>query len=408
MKNTEHGEKRNRFYSRIPDFWADMYGQEYALYDVKVIKETEVGKIRKASKRISAVFHKMAHLLRHADDDTLMALGFPVSTLPFIRWQTTHVETVIARIDLVEAEGTYKVLELNADTPTFIKELFFVNGEVCRELGASDPNCYEEEHLSEAVTSSILNACSNHIDPYIVFTSHDYNEEDKNTSLYLQRLANVESAYIPLSQLQIDCDGLYDAEGKRIDVLYRQTYPIEQLILDRGEMGDKIGEMLLELVLDQKLAIINPPSAFLLQSKVVQAAIWGLHEEKNSYFTEEEHAWIGEYFLPTYLEADWFMEKGHTYVKKPAFGREGDTVEVFKPNGHLLFEEKNKSYTEYVPVYQKYVDLPVTAFASVKGEQKGHVMIGSFLLNGEPSAIGFRVGNRITDNLSYYLPIGME
>jgi glutathionylspermidine synthase len=408
MKKSEHNEIRNQFYSRIPDFWADMYGQEYALYDIKMVKETEVQNIRSASKRISAVFQKMAHLLRHADDETLLALGFPISTLPFIRLQAAHVETVIARIDLVEVNGTYKVLELNADTPTFIKELFFVNGQICSELGASDPNCYEEEHLSEAVTSSILSACSNYSDPYIVFTSHEHNEEDKNTSLYLQRLAKVESAYIPLSQLQIDNNGLYDEEGKRIDVLYRQTYPIEQLILDRGETGDKIGEMLLELVLNQKLAIINPPSAFLLQSKVVQAAIWGLHEEKHAYYSEEEHAWIQEYFLPTYLEADWFLENGHTYVKKPAFGREGDTVEVFTSTGELLFEEKNKSYTEYAPVYQKYVDLPMTGFQSIQGEQKGHVMIGSFLLNGEPSAIGFRVGNRITDNLSYYLPIGME
>ncbi len=408
MKHASYEEKRSQFYGSIADFWADLYGQEYALYDVKVVKKAEVENIRKASKCASMIFQKTAHLLRHADDETLLELGFPANTLPFIRLEPSSAETIIGRLDFVEVEGTYKVLELNADTPTFIKELFSVNGAICHKFGVGNPNEAEEEFLSKTVTSSILQASSAIQNPYVVFTSHEENIEDKQTSLYLKHLAKIPSSYVPLSKLQIDDEGLYDEEGKRIDVLYRQTYPIEQLVLDRGEQGENIGEMLLDLVLRQKLVILNPPSAFLLQSKVVQAAIWGLHEEKNAFFTEEEHMWIEEYFLPTYLEPDWFMENGYSYVKKPAFGREGDTVEVYHPTGELHFEEKNKSYTEFVPVYQKYVDLPVCSFSSVKGQQQGHVMIGSFLLNGQPSAIGFRVGNRITDNLSYYLPMGLE
>lgn len=34
-------------------------------------------------------------------------------------------------------------------------------------------------------------------------------------------------------------------------------------------------------------------------------------------------------------------------------------------------------------------------------------MTGTFLLNGIPSAFGFRDGNQITDNLSYFLPCGI-
>lgn len=157
----------------------------------------------------------------------------------------------------------------------------------------------------------------------------------------------------------------------------------------------------------KKLAIINPPSAFLLQNKAVQAVIWGLHENGDDFFTEEEHKWIAQYFLPTYLEADPFLLDQLPYVKKPIFGREGDTVQIFGASGNLLLEEQHKTYCDIPSIYQKYIELPHTNYFSEKGKQNGHKLIGSFLINGMPSAIGFRVGGEITNNLSCYLPAGI-
>lgn len=164
----------------------------------------------------------------------------------------------------------------------------------------------------------------------------------------------------------------------------------------------------MELVEKGKLALINPPSAFLMQNKAVQAVIWGLHLEGSLFFSKEEHAWIDEYFLPTYLEPDFFLGTGLSYVKKPAFGREGDTVEIYTKDGQLVQADKQKSYTEYLPVYQQYVEHPKVSFMSEKGKQEGKLLIGSFLLNGQPSAVGYRVGGTITNNFSYYFPIGMR
>ena len=87
--------------------------------------------------------------------------------------------------------------------------------------------------------------------------------------------------------------GLYDDKGEKIDVLYRQTYPIEHLILDEDPVSkERVGQLLMKLVKEKELAIINPPSAFLLQSKAIMALIWGLHEEEHPFYTEEEHHWI--------------------------------------------------------------------------------------------------------------------
>ena len=399
--------KRQQFYRHIKDFWANLYGEEYALYDISILDSNQVADIRVISERIGAIFFKMGSLLRKVPDETLLEMGFSQETLAFIRLKTLPAESVISRLDLIPTGDSYKCIEINADTPTFIKELFCINGMICKEFGMKNPNDGMERLLRIAVTDSIKKSTKKSF-PHIVFTAHKDHIEDYETVLYLQQSVQP-SKFTPLHQLHIQKGvGLFDEEGKKIDVLYRQTFPIENLIQDKDQDGNPIGLWLLELVEQKKLAIINPPSAFLLQNKAVQAVIWGLHEEQHPFFTEQEHQWIDDYFLPTYLEADPFLQKGIPYVKKPVFGREGDTVEIFNEYGELIDADMQQSYLDYVPVYQQYIEHPTITFNSEKGKQEGKLLVGSFLLNGKASAIGYRTGGNITNNLSYYLPVGLK
>jgi glutathionylspermidine synthase len=411
MTSLPYHEKRQQFYSKIKNFWPDLYGEEYALYDIACMRRSEVEQIRRASDRIGRVFFKVATLLREVPEETLKEMGFPSESLSFLKLKTLPFESIIARLDLIRTESGFKCIEINSDTPTFIKELFSINGQVCSEFQMEDPNEGMAERLAYAVRLSI-NECAKQIKkpkPYIVFTAHEDNEEDRETVRYLQELAGIPSRFVPLNQLEIEKGkGLYDGAGRKIDILYRQTFPIENLIMDEDEAGNKIGLWLLELVESGKLMVLNPPSAFLLQNKAVQAIIWGLHEEKHAFFTDEEHEWIQEYFLPTFFEPDYFLQSNLAFVKKPSFGREGDTVEIFSGSGELSLQDSQKNYTGYVPVYQEYVELPSIRFMSAKGNQTGNLLIGSFLLNGYAAAFGLRVGERITNNLSYYLPVGVE
>jgi glutathionylspermidine synthase len=402
---------RKKFYSKIENFWPDLYGEEYALYDISSIDKRELDAIRLCTHKAGLVFFKVCELLRNADSNTLLDMGFPKETLDFLRLKTIVPETVIARLDLIQTNNTYKVIEINSDTPTFIKELFYVNGLAAREFGYEDPNDGAEDLLANAVRKSILKSARwvDEVEPFVVFTAHEDNIEDRNTMLYLQKLYGLPAKFIPLNHLRIEPgNGLFDDNGRKIDILYRQTFPIESLIMDEDSSGNKIGQWLLDLVIEKKLAIINPPSAFLLQNKSVQAVIWGLHESGDSFFTEEEHSWIEEYFLPTYLEPDTFLLKQSPFVKKPIFGREGDTVQIFSPAGKLLLEEAQKTYSDVPSIYQQFIELPRTSYQSEKGRQIGHKLIGSFLINGKPSAIGLRVGGEITNNLSCYLPAGLS
>ncbi|KGR85419.1 glutathionylspermidine synthase family protein [Lysinibacillus odysseyi] len=399
--------ERQQFYTQIEQFWADLYDEEYALYDIYEVTGEEVEKIRLATERTGHIYFKIAHLLRNVPDETLLEMGYPEETLPFLRLKTLEAESVIARFDFIPYNGSYKCIEMNADTPTFIKELFFVNDRMCGAFGMKSPNADTEQLLKEAVQDSVAQSMSSP-KAHIVFTAHEENIEDYYTALYLMQFVPG-AKFTPLHQLQILRGvGLFDEDGKRIDILYRQTVPIENVIQDEDEAQNKIGLWLLELVEQNLLTIINPPSAFLLQNKAVQAVIWGLHEERHAFFSAEEHEWIAHYFLPTYLEESPFIEKGLRYVKKPVFGREGDTVEIYEADGQLLKEDGQKSYQQYIKVYQQYIEQPKTTFQSEKGKQTGEMLVGSFLISGKPGAVGLRIGGMITNNLSYYLPVGIK
>ncbi|WP_078434776.1 glutathionylspermidine synthase family protein [Metabacillus halosaccharovorans] len=408
----DHQIKRKKAYGAIDFFWQDLYDSEYALYDIAYLSHQEVADIRQATNRIGSIFFKTGHLLRSLPDETLLQLDIPQKILPFIRHRALPIESVISRIDLVQTNEGLKVLELNSDTPTFEKEVFLVNGLMCKEFGVRDPNAGFAEKLGSGMRKAlaeVLHRGKFKGEPTIVFTSHDDHEEDKYTTHYLKEVANVEAKYVPLHNLTIEKGvGLFDDKGNKIDILYRQTYPVEHLIEDVGnEAGDPIGIQLLELVCSNKLIMLNPISSFLLQSKAVQSVIWGMMELDHPFYTNNEKQWIKQYFLPTYLEDEAFVTNNWKYVKKPSFGREGDTVSVFQGK-RKLYEDQHKTYEESLPVYQKYVELPTKMIKTVDGYKEAKLLIGSFLINGQASGIGLRAGNQITDNNAYFLPVGIK
>lgn len=405
-------EKRNEFYATIEHFWDRLYGSEYALYDCYALRQTNIDSIKQATQEAYDIFKKVNHLIRDASDETMLDLGFPKKAIPYLRMTTLPYETVIGRFDFVETNEGLKILEFNADTPTFIRELFQVNGVVCHKFQFQDPNHSEEEALGKAIRNSVFHCAIDldvHHHPYVVFTAHEDDIEDLETMKYLLNVAKIkQSAFVPLRKLQVvPGEGVYDPSGKKIDILYRHTYPMEALLEDVTEDHYPIGIDFMNLVMEKKVGMLNPISAFLMQSKAVMALIWGMYEQRHPFFHEEEHRTIARYFLPTYLDEEPFLETGETYVSKPAFGREGDTVQV-KRDGTVLFSQQDKTYEQYVKVFQKYVDLPKTTISTEEGLKEAHLLIGSFVVTEKASAFGLRAGAKITDNLSYFLPCGVK
>jgi glutathionylspermidine synthase len=404
---SHYSTNRKRFYSQFPDFWSDLYEGEYSLYHVYSIKEHTSKLLRAATERMGIVFFKTAQLLRSLTDEQLLAFGYPAKSLPFLRLKTLYPETIIARFDFVLTDDGFKLLEFNSDTPTFIVECFHINGKVCSEFGYQDPNEGGERLLSSGITRAVIEASRGKHEPNIVFTAHADHIEDWNTIQYLSSLCQVNNRIVPLSALRITDGTLVDEENIPIDVLYRQTYPLEHLVDDLDPItGDPVGIELLELVKEGKLSLLNPVSAFLLQPKSIQCLIWGL-AEKGAFYTDEEQGWIKEYLLPTFLEAEAFSGQS-AYVQKPTFGREGDTVTIWDPHANVTMQNPFQTYKEELSVYQQYVPLPTVSMETEKGIEELSLVFGSFLIAGKPGAIGVRAGGKITGNESYFLPVGIQ
>lgn len=405
---SQYVKKRKEFYSNSPHFWSDLYECEYSLFHVFPITEQTMKQLQLATERMGKIFFKTARILRNLSNEQLLELGFPTASLPFIRMKGMYPESVISRFDFALTEDNrIKMLEFNSDTPTFIVECFQMNGKVCEELGYDDPNANQERLLSSGITKAVMEATKGMEDPNVVFTAHHEHIEDWNTTMYLSGLCHVDNKVMPMTELRITDDTLVDRDGVPIDVLYRQTYPIEDLIEDQDpETGDLVGVELLQLVKEGKLFIINPLSAFLLQPKSIQCLIWGLAEE-GAFYTSEEQKWIKEYMLPTYLEPDLFFGKS-PFVQKPSFGREGDTITIRDKDTNIMIRNAHETYKSSLPIFQKYTELPVVFLETEKGIEKLSYVFGAFLIAGKASSIGIRAGEKITGNESYYLPVGIK
>lgn len=405
-------DERKDFFENIKDFWYDLEGEPYALYDLKKVEREEIAKIRETAEKIYRIYHKTSMLMRELDVDVLLELGYPKNYVSFIKNKTIEPETIISRLDMVKGEdGEYKHYELNADTPTFIRELFEVNGKITEQFGYENPNKDEEEKLKKEIKNAILDSyyavSKDNRMPHICFVAHKENQEDWYTTKYLSSICELPNKLIDFEDILLKKDGLYDQEGQKIDVLYRQTYPIEYLLEDRDEQtGELIGIELMKLVEKGFLSIINPLSAFALQNKAIQALIWGLYEDEVGYFDEEEQEIIAKHFIPTYFEEEQLENK--KYVRKPIFGREGDTIEIYDERREKIKEDPNKSYTKFKSIYQEYVPLPKEEVMIDDKIEKRSLLYGTFLISGQASAIGCRVGNEITGNESAFLSIGYE
>jgi glutathionylspermidine synthase len=401
--------QRLQFYSTIPEFWFNLYGGEYSLYHSHILPRQEIEEIRFATEKLGALFFKSAKILRKMSAEVLQDLGIPLKAIQFLKFKSIGPETIISRFDFVKNGSQIKMLEFNSDTPTFIKECFYVNGLVAKHFNQKDPNTNELNLLKNAVTKAIIESIKtleNQHQPNVVFTAHHDHMEDWLTCKFLSDIIPIPTKLVPLNEITLFEDQLYDSDGVPIDVLYRQTYPLEHLIEDCDENGNKIGLKLLELVKRKKIALINPISSFLLQTKALQAFIWGLKDNRH-FFNEEDTETIEKYMLPTFLDSEPLLGST-TFVVKPVFGREGDTVTIYNPNGEVTIKNNLQSYQKELQIYQEYIELPTITIETEKGEEQLSYLFGSFLIAGNASAIGVRAGGKITANESYFLPMGLN
>ncbi|TBL77676.1 glutathionylspermidine synthase family protein [Paenibacillus thalictri] len=408
----EYQAVRERLYGSMREegtfTWDMMYGEEYALAGLHRADAGALREIRQAAASLGAVIAKTVGVIQQADDTLLLELGIPHQALGACRISVERVQpTVIGRFDFAVTRQGVKMLEFNSDTPTGIVEAFYANSRICSYYGAEDPN--------RGMEAMFRGAFERIVDAYrdegratgrIVFSSLDWHEEDAGTTRYLLRQSGLAGTFVPLSELRVQDDLLKapgaDGQLQPVDVLYR-LHALEKLAEECDEDGYPTGAHVLDLIARRRLAVINPPSGFVAQTKALQALIWSLHESGEFYDPEEQEA-IEAYMLPTYLDRRPLA--GQAYVQKPIFGREGGGVAIYDPGGDLAEKDAEPLYWDQPAVFQQYTELPDIEMETLDGLRRGKLLWGCFYIGGEPSAVIARMGGRITNNMSYYVPVG--
>lgn len=411
MQRGQYPEVREKFYGSIREVfsWDWIDGNEYGLAGMHYIDEDFRQEIALATEELGKIYAKTVVMVQQSPESLLEMLGLPTETFQAIRLPILpEIPTTIGRFDFAHTAQGIKMLEFNADTPTSVVEAFYTNGKACEFFGAGDPNLGMEQALTVAFQGIVERYQElGYPTENIVFSALDWHEEDKGTVEYLLKRSGLPGRFVPLENLRVIEDelcALIEGEYQKVDVWYR-LHALEKLAEEKDEDGYPTGAHVLNLIARGRLAIINSPAAFIAQTKAVQALIWGLHEAKG-FYTEAEQEIIERYMLPTYLENP-FLGK-EAFVAKPIYGREGGAVSIFQADGTVLEKDRDEMYWEQPMIYQKFVELEEVESMTVTGPYKGRLLWGSFLVGGKASAISARIGERITGNLSCFLPSGYK
>ncbi len=370
--------------------WANIGEEPYWMDQVVAMRKEAYAELTDAAGKLWQVFDKAARFVLRRRD------LYAALSIPEVLWDgLDHLEpgppgflSRYARFDFaVHSNGTIKLLELNADTPTGYVEAAVATPWMCRQYDLDSPN--------EGMAELIRHAWWEEAPEYAACIGYGTHAEDSGTIEMLVQHSGREIKCVDCLELWVDEGFLKDGQNRKIASLFA-LYPKEWMAVDEG------GEAFAFAIEEGNVRLFNPLQAVLLQSKGLQAVIWGLHEFGAGLFNQAEHDAIARYMLPTYnmpvLETD--------YVSKSMFGREGGSVQMYNRQGELEIKDEEGFDTSvfFSRVYQQRMDLPRLQFDS--GEF--HLLTGLFVLNGTPCGLLGRAGGLITGNASHFIAMGVS
>lgn len=388
--------------------WDWLYDQEYALAVPIPLSAGDLRALRAATAALGAIFAKTVAVVQAGPPELLSELGIPAAAHDAVRLAgLPGAATLIGRFDFARTPAGWKLLEFNSDTPGGIVEAFHVNPRVCAHHRAADPNAGLEATLPAAFRAAAdLYRARGFDTGRVAFSALDWHAEDAGTARYLCRVAGLGGRFVPLKDLRIVGDALCAADDGHEPIgLWYRLHPLGLMAADRDHDGYPTGRHLLGLIARGRVALINPPVALIGQSKALQALIWSL-ADTGGFFTAAERDTIVAHLLPTSFDNTFAGRCPH--VVKPVLGREGGGITILAADGATIARDRENYYWDQPMIYQQYQDLETADLPTLAGPKTGRLVWGSFLINGEPSAVVARLGGLITDDLAYFVPVRLD
>ncbi|MHA6247273.1 glutathionylspermidine synthase family protein [Pontibacter sp. CAU 1760] len=316
-------------------------------------------------------------------DGFLQVLGIPENLWPMVRqsWNDDRHWHLYGRFDLVQTPEGPKLLEFNADTATSIPETAVVQWASLAAAGKNEASQYSglyEALVEQFKTWRMLNE---DLVPALLLTYiGDSAEDESNCAVLAQaaREAGFEAHLCPVAEMTVSTEGAEKGVWAQVGAEQWQQFPFLFKLLPWEQIAWEEPELLADLTLlsnTRTVVIANPAYSLLFQSKGMLAWLWKAYP-----------------YHPLLLETDLEPISGK-YIRKPYFGREGQSVEVIDK---VSITKMAGEYDAQKQVYQRWCDLPE--------DSQGYTYQAGVFWAGEGCAIGFRREKGIITNLSQFVP----
>ncbi len=387
----------------IPYIDAPDYETRYPTLSPLYISAGEKEKVQFIAREVYNVMAKLAEDVRSKGDVMpIDVINMTPKLTPFIADDDSDYVTNIARLDFVKAkDGTYKVVEINADTPCAMPEAFYGNAVAQKYFAGGEAPVHNAELIEPFVEllKTTLKGRINLTGVNITLAANDEYAEDWANMQYLKNaLADYVAAHFDeyefvnvraarLIDLVVKDDGVYhdDGEGEyKIDVLYR-LHPLELLMDDESSDGYPVGLKLMDLANMHKVILVNPIKAILMQNKAMLAIAHYLAENTN-YFDAAARQVVRTNIAETSMDAQAFS--GRKFLKKPIFGREGCNISIIEPDGTFSYEAEEAD--DCADIYQEFIDSELVNVETDAGRWEGKLTYSCFVINGKPSELFVR------------------
>jgi len=350
-----------------------------------VLSESEAESYYEAGNELYDMFIEAGEYV--VENNLFHDIGIPFNLIETIKesWENDVHWHLYGRFDLAGGiDGQpIKLIEFNADTPTALFETAIIQWAMLKQNNLDEESqfngLYESliENFQRLVTleESVENFEELYEGWKFLFTSIKGNEEEENTVKLLQHIAqevgyNTEFAYIDEIEFSEDNGIVYEGENYE---LWFKLIPWEDIALEESDLA----MILRGIIANQKAIIFNPAYTLMFQSKGILKILWDLYPNH-----------------PLLLETSFDPLPNQKQVAKPIFGREGESVSILNADGSTK-ERIDGDYDSHKMVYQAYTQLPT--------DQNGDSYQAGLFYVYESSAIGFRKGGLILDNMSKFV-----
>lgn len=387
----------------IPYIDASDYETRYPTLSPLYISASEKEKLQYLAREVYRVMAKLSEDVRSKSDVMpIDIINMTPKLTPFIADDDSDYVTNIARLDFVKAkDGTYKVVEINADTPCAMPEAFYGNAVAQKYFAGGEADTHNAELIEPFVEllKTQLRGRINLTGVNITLAANDEYAEDWANMQYLKNaLADYVKAHFDeyefvnvraarLIDLVVKDDGVYHDDGSgeyKIDVLYR-LHPLELLMDDESSDGYPVGLKLMDLANMHKVILVNPVKAILMQNKAMMAIAHYL-AENTGYFDDAARQLVRTNIAATSMDAQAFA--GRKFLKKPIFGREGCNISIIEPDGTFSYEAEEAD--DCADIYQEFIDSDIVSVETDAGRWEGKFTYSCFVINGKPSQLFVR------------------